>query len=299
MASVLPRALKVEGAMAVTITKLGKHIGARVEGVDLTSPVSEEGVSSIRDALFKHSVLVFHDQGLTDEEHVAFTERLGPLQLTMPSDPYGGGGPINRIANVDEQGDIIPPDDSRSLYQAGNTLWHSDGSFKPVPLKASLLSAKVVPPEGGETEFASLGAAYAALPEERKSELTGLVAEHSMAHSREQIAPGIMTDEWLNETPPVQHALVRTIPETGEKALHVGSYASKIIGWPLEKGRALLEELLDWSTQPQFVYRHSWRTNDLVMWDNRSSLHRGRPWDGHSYKRIMHRTTLAGDGSGV
>ena len=153
--------------------------------------------------------------------------------------------------------------------------------------------------ERGETEFASLGAAYAALPEERKSELTGLVAEHSMAHSREQIAPGIMTDEWLKETPPVEHALVRTIPETGEKALHVGSYASRIIGWPLEKGRALLQELLEWSTQRQFIYRHSWRTNDLVMWDNRSCLHRGRPWDGHSCKRIMHRTTLAGDGPTV
>lgn len=285
--------------MNATITTLEEHIGARVEGVDLTSPISEEEVRSIHNALFENSVLVFHDQDLTDEEHVVFTERLGPLQLTMASDPYGGGGPINRIANVDEHGDIIPPDDSRSLYQAGNMLWHSDGSFKPVPLKASLLSAKVVPPEGGETEFASMRAAYAALPEERKLELEGLVAEHSMAHSREQIAPGIITDEWLKETPPVEHALVRTIPETGEKALHVGSYASRIIGWPLEKGRALLQELLEWSTQRQFIYRHSWRTNDLVMWDNRSCLHRGRPWDGHSCKRIMHRTTLAGDGPTV
>ena len=285
--------------MNATITTLEEHIGARVEGVDLTSPISEEEVRSIHNALFENSVLVFHDQDLTDEEHVVFTERLGPLQLTMASDPYGGGGPINRIANVDEHGDIIPSDDSRSLYQAGNMLWHSDGSFKPVPLKASLLSAKVVPPEGGETEFASMRAAYAALPEERKLELEGLVAEHSMAHSREQIAPGIITDEWLKETPPVEHALVRTIPETGEKALHVGSYASRIIGWPLEKGRALLQELLEWSTQRQFIYRHSWRTNDLVMWDNRSCLHRGRPWDGHSCKRIMHRTTLAGDGPTV
>ena len=285
--------------MTVTITKLGEHIGARVEGADLTSSIGADEINTIRDALFQNSVLVFHDQDITDEEHVAFTERLGPLQLTMASDPYGGGGPINRIANVDERGDIIPPDDSRSLYQAGNTLWHSDGSFKRVPLKASLLSAKVVPPEGGETEYASLRAAYAALPEDRKSELEGLVAEHSMAYSREQIAPGAMTEAWLKDTPPSQQVLVRSIPETGKKALYVGSYASQIIGWPLEKGRALLKELLEWSTQPQFVYQHTWRTNDLVIWDNRSCLHRGRPWDGRSYKRIMHRTTLAGDGPSV
>ena len=153
-------------------------------------------------------------------------------------------------------------------------------------MKASLLSAKVVPPEGGETEYASLRAAYAALPEDRKSELEGLVAEHSMAYSREQIAPGAMTESWLKDTPPAQQVLVRTIPETGQKALYVGSYASQIIGWPLEKGRALLKELLEWSTQPQFVYEHTWRTNDLVIWDNRSCLHRGRPWDGRSYKRF-------------
>ncbi len=162
-----------------------------------------------------------------------------------------------------------------------------------------MLSAKVVPPRGGETEYASLRAAYAALPEPRKAQLERLVAEHSMAHSRAQIAPGLMSDAFRKETPPVRQVLVRTIPETGEKALYVGSYASHIIGWEREKGSALLEELLEWSTQPRFVYRHRWKTNDLVMWDNRTCLHRGRPWDNRVYKRIMHRTTLAGDGPTV
>ena len=204
-----------------------------------------------------------------------------------------------RVDEHDENGQIIPPDDTRSLYQAGNTLWHSDGSFKSVPLRASLLSAKIVPPADGETEYASLRAAYAALPEDKRASLEGLVAEHSMAHSRAQIAPHLMSEAFKKETPAVKHVLVRTIPETGEKALYVGSYASHIIGWPIERGATLLKELLEWSTQPQFVYQHKWRINDLVMWDNRSCLHRGRPWDNGTYKRIMHRTTLAGDGPTV
>ena len=267
--------------------------------IDLTSPIDDATADRLRDALFRNSVLVFNKQAITDEQHVAFTRRLGPLQMTMVSDPYGGGGPINRFSNLDENGELIPPDDDRSLYQAGNTLWHSDGAFKRVPLRASLLSAKVVPPEGGETEYASLRAAYAALPERKKAELEGLVAEHSMAYSRAQIAPNLMSEAWLKETPPVRHILVRTIPETGEKALFVGAYASHIVGWPLEKGRALVEELLEWSTQRPFVYQHEWQADDLVIWDNRSCLHRGRPWDGGTYARIMHRTTLAGDGPTV
>ncbi len=283
----------------MTIVPLGEHIGAEVRDVGAGSPHAEETFAELRRALYRHSVLVFHDQDISDEQQVAFTRGFGRLQMTIASDPYGGGGPINRIANVDEEGRLIPPRDKRSLYQAGNNLWHSDGSFKSVPLKASMLSAKVVPPRGGETEYASLRAAYATLPESRKVQLEGLVAEHSMAYSRSQIAPGLMTEAFLKATPPVRHMLVRTVPETGEKALYVGSYASHVIGWDIEKGRALLEELLEWSTQPQFVYRHRWKANDLVMWDNRTCLHRGRPWDNGVYKRIMHRTTLAGGGPTV
>ena len=288
-----------KGSMEMTILPLGDHIGAEVRGIDVASPHGEETFAQLRRALYGHSVLVFHDQDISDEQQVAFTRGFGRLQTTLASDPYGGGGFINRIANVDEEGRLIRPRDKRSLYQAGNMLWHSDGSFKAVPLRASMLSARVVPPRGGETEYASLRAAYAALPQHRKDQLEGLVAEHSMAHSRAQIAPGLLTEAFRKETPPVRHVLVRTVPELGEKALYVGSYASHIIGWEREKGRALLEELLEWATQPKFVYRHQWETNDLVMWDNRTCLHRGRPWDNAVYKRIMHRTTLAGDGPTV
>ena len=150
-----------------------------------------------------------------------------------------------------------------------------------------------VPPAGGETEYASLRAAWASLPEERQALIEDLAAEHSIAWSRQQIAPGLMDDQFLEDTPPAPHPLVRTTPETGEKALLVGSYATHVVGWPLEKGRALLAELLEWATQPRFVYRHEWRRHDLVMWDNVGCLHRGRPWDGR-HRRVMHRTTLSG-----
>jgi alpha-ketoglutarate-dependent 2,4-dichlorophenoxyacetate dioxygenase len=285
--------------MGVKVNRLEEYIGAEVEGVDITAPIDEQTFRQLRDAFYKHSVLVFHDQDITDAQQVIFSEGFGPLEMSLPSDPFGGGGPIFKISNVDADGQVIPAEDPLTLYQSGNLLWHSDGSFREVPLRASLLSAKVIPPEGGETEFASQRAAYAALSPEKKSLLEGLVAEHSMAHSRAQVAPDLLRKSFQDEVPPVRQLLVRTISATGEKVLLIGSYASQVIGWPFEKGRDLLQELLQWSTQPQFVYRHQWRVNDLVMWDNRLCLHRGRPWDVGNDKRIMHRTTLAGEGSTV
>ena len=288
-----------DGRMPVTVNKLHEQFGAEIQGVDITSPIDGETAEALRDAFSQYSVLVFHDQEITDEQHVAFSEHFGRLQMTIKSDPYGGGGPINRLSNVDENGEIIPPEDARMKYYFGNELWHSDGAFTRVPFRGSLLSAKVVPPEQGETEYACVHAAYAALPEEKKDSLEGLIVEHSMAHSRAQVAPDLVAEAFQKDAPPVQHALVRTIPETGEKTLLVGSYASHVVGWPIEEGRTLLKELLEWSTQRQFVYSHTWRANDLVMWDNRHCLHRARSFDSARYKRIMHRTALAGDGPTV
>ena len=282
--------------MTLAIQPLEAHIGAAVQSIDITAPVGAETFARLRQALCQYSVLVFRDQPVTDAQHVAFSQGFGRLEMTMRNDPIGDGGPVGVIANVDRQGDIIPPEDARMMYTLGNALWHSDGSFKHVPLRGSLLAAKIVPPQGGETEFASLTAAYAALPAEKRADLEGLVAEHSLAHSREQIAPNLMSRAFLRETPPAEQALVRTIPETGAKALLVGSYATRVIGWPEEKGKTLLRQLLEWSTQARFVYRHPWRAHDLVVYDNRLCLHRGRPWDYGRFKRVLHRTTLAGDG---
>lgn len=285
--------------MTLKIRKLEEHIGAEVQGVDITSPIDAETFEQLRGALCEYGVLVFHDQEITNEQHVTFSKGFGTLEMTMPNDPIGDGGPIGIISNLDENGDIIPPEDSRTLYTVANTLWHSDGSFKRVPLRGSLLYAKIVPPKGGETEFASLTAAYAALPEQQKIDIENLIAEHSIAHSRAQIAPNLMSDAFQKDTPPVNQRLVRVIPETGKKALLVGSYTTHVHGLPAEEGKALLKELLEWSTQPQFVYRHTWRAHDLVVYDNRCCLHRGRSWDRGKYKRVLHRTTLAGDGPTV
>ena len=289
-----------EGFTKLTIVPLETHIAAEVRGLDAASPQGEETFAELRRALYRHSVLVFHDQDISDEQQVAFTRGFGRLQMTMASDPYGGGGPINRIANVDEEGRLIPPED-KPVPLSGRQHALAFRRFLQARPLAGLhaVGQGRAASCGGETEYASLRAAYAALPEPRKAQLERLVAEHSMAYSRAQIAPGLMSDAFRKETPPVRQVLVRTIPETGEKALYVGSYASHIIGWEREKGSALLEELLEWSTQPRFVYRHRWKTNDLVMWDNRTCLHRGRSWDNRVYKRIMHRTTLAGDGPTV
>ncbi len=280
--------------MSIAIRKLTEHIGAEVQGVDIASPIGDKTSKRLGAALVEHGVLVFRDQEITDDQHVAFTERFGRLEKTMKHDPIGDNVPIGVISNLDEHGDIIPPEDPRMQYTVGNTLWHSDGAFRPVPLRASFLAAKVVPPDGGGTEFASLCAAYAALSEEKKASLEGLVAEHSLAYSRGQTAPELMSEDFLRETPPTEQPVVRTIPETEQKALFVGSYAMSVNGWELEKGRALLGELLEWSTQPRFVYRHAWRANDLVAYDNRCCLHRGQSWDRARHKRLLHRTTLAG-----
>ena len=228
--------------MSVRIEKISEHIGAEVHGVDIASPIDRGTFSLLREAFHRHSVLVFRGQEISDDQHVAFSEGFGPLEMTIPSDPVGDGGPIGVICNVDDNGEVIPPGDKRMLYQKGNTLWHSDGSFRKVPLRGSLLSAKEVPPAGGETEYASLRAAYATLSDERKELIEDLVAEHSIAWSRQQIAPGLMEDEFLKDTPPAPHPLVRRIPESGEKVLLVGSYTTHIVGWPVEKGRALLAE---------------------------------------------------------
>ena len=212
--------------MSLRIEKISEHIGAEVHGVDIASPIDSGTFSLLREAFHRHSVLFFRGQEISDEQHVAFSEGFGPLEMTIPSDPVGDGGPVGVICNVDENNEVIPPDDQRMLYQRGNTLWHSDGSFRKVPLRGSLLSAKEVPPAGGETEYASLRAAYATLTDERKELIEDLVAEHSIAWSRQQIAPGLMDDEFLKDTPAAPQPLVRRIPESGEKVLLVGSYTT-------------------------------------------------------------------------
>jgi alpha-ketoglutarate-dependent 2,4-dichlorophenoxyacetate dioxygenase len=286
--------------MGITVRKLHPHFAAEIVGADLRD-VDDPTFAQIRAAFEEHSVLVFHDQHLTDDEQIAFTRRFGPLEETTRSIAQNTrvAPQIADLSNVDAEGNTLAADDRRMLYHKGNQLWHSDSSFKPVPAMASLLSAREVPPEGGETEYTSLRAAWDALPRAMQTRLDGLVAVHSFAYSRGLIAPGLLLPEQEAALPPVKHRLVRVNDVNGRKAVYLGSHASHIVGMPVDEGRRLLRDLLERATQPQFVFQHRWRGGDCVMWDNRAVLHRGRPWDTKRYRRVMHRTTVAGEGPTV
>ena len=281
--------------MPVTATRLTPHFAARIDGADLARPLDDAAWTAIRAALDEHSVLVFHGALLDDETQLAFSRRFGALEVTRSINP-AAGTPFARQSNLDiKTGDVIPDADRRMVYQLANRLWHSDSSFKPVPSLCSLLSARIVPPVGGATEFASTRAAYPSLPEHLKRLAETAIVVHDFAWSRDQIRPGFFTDAERAEYPPVRHPLVRTNPANGRKSLFLGAHASHIVGMPVAEGRALLTELLAHVTRPEFCYRHEWAEGDLVVWDNRCVLHRATPFDSVRHRRLMQRTTVAGD----
>jgi alpha-ketoglutarate-dependent 2,4-dichlorophenoxyacetate dioxygenase len=280
--------------MAIEVTPLHPCLGAEVHGVDLTRPVGPEVFAEIEAAFNRHGILVFPEQPVTDEQQLAFSRLFGPLEVN-PN--YAGAKMRLRpnvadISNLDAEGRVLARDDRRNLFNLGNQLWHTDSSFKRIPAKCSLLSARELPATGGETEFADLRAAWDALPEARQRELDGLVVEHSIFRSRSQIGFADFNDEIFKALPPVRQALVRHHPGSGRTSLYLASHASHIIGWPVEEGRALIEELIAFATQPQFVHRHRWTVGDLVIWDNRCTMHRGRPYDD-TQRRVLHRTTVS------
>jgi alpha-ketoglutarate-dependent 2,4-dichlorophenoxyacetate dioxygenase len=277
--------------VALRVTALTPGLAAQVDGVDIARPVDDATWAEIRAAFEEHSVLVFRGARLDDDTQVAFSRRFGALEVTKSINP-AAGTPFARQSNLDiKTGAVIPPDDRRMVYQLANMLWHSDSSFKPVPSLCSLLSARIVPPEGGATEFASTRAAYPSLPEALKHRVEGAVAVHDFAWSRDQVRPGFFTEEERAVYPSVRHPLVRTNPVNGRKSLFLGAHASHIEGRPVEEGRALLRTLLEHVTQPPFRYRHEWTQGDLVIWDNRCVLHRATPYDSTRHQRLLQRTT--------
>jgi alpha-ketoglutarate-dependent 2,4-dichlorophenoxyacetate dioxygenase len=281
--------------MTISVTRLTPCFAAQVDGVDTTRPIDEPTWADIRAAFEEHSVLVFRGQRLDDDAQVVFSRRFGSLEITRSINPAAGTS-FARQSNLDiKTGEVIPPDDRRMIYQLANMLWHSDSSFKEVSSLCSLLSARIVPPEGGATEFASTRGAYPSLPEGLKRRVETAIAVHDFSWSRDQIRPGFFTETERAEYPPVRHPVVRANPVNDRKALFLGAHASHIVGLPLEEGRALLKELLDHVTQPQFCYRHEWQEGDLIIWDNRCVLHRATPFDSTRHKRLMQRTTVSGD----
>jgi len=285
--------------LAITIRKLTPVFGAEITGVDLTR-LDDATFEHIEDAFETYSVLVFPNQNLDDDAQIAFSRRFGELEKTQGHIANNFQVKhVSEITNLDPDGKLMAPDDPRVLYRLGQRNWHSDSSFKRVPAKASLLHARKLPPDGGDTQFASLRAAYDALPEARKRELEDKVAIHHYAYSRRNGGYALTNEAEDKRFPSVPQAMIRANPVNGRKALYVGSHASHIRGMPEEEGRALLKELLDFATQEQFTYLHHWKVGDLVMYDNRAAVHRARPYKITEHPRILHRTTVMGEGPTV
>jgi alpha-ketoglutarate-dependent 2,4-dichlorophenoxyacetate dioxygenase len=290
------------GGKSVDITPLNPGFAGDVTGIDLTGTLTAPQVAAIEAGMDRFAVLVFHDQHFDDDTQLAFSRRFGELEISS-------GGEMARpedrrlklemadISNLDRSGKMREADDRVRLGALGNRLWHSDASFRAIPAKYSLLSARFVPTSGGNTEFADMRAAYDGLDAVTKVEIEDLVTEHSTAYSREMI--GFPKEDYgaanQGKLRPVRHRLVRTHPVTGRKSLYLSAHIGGIVGWPVPEARAFIRDLTEHATQRCFVHAHVWRAWDLVIWDNRTTMHRGRRYDDRREVRDMRRSTIRGD----
>jgi alpha-ketoglutarate-dependent 2,4-dichlorophenoxyacetate dioxygenase len=286
--------------MPVTIRPLHPVFVGEVAGIDCRGPLAPMEVAAIDQGMAEYAVLIFRDQAITDEQQIAFTRHFGELEnyntaghVRKREDHRLGPG-IADFSNLDKSGKIMSEADRVWFFKLGDRLWHSDSSFRPVPAKYSLLSGRVLPSWGANTEFADMRAAYDALDARTKAEVEDLVCEHSLIYSREAIGFSDLTPEETAAFRPVRQRLVRTHPVTGRKSLFLASHAGAILGWTIPEARMFLRDLTEHATQREFVYSHAWRPHDLVMWDNRSTMHRARRFDRNEVRDVR-RTTLAGD----
>jgi len=277
-----------------------------VTGIDLAQTMSSAMVRDVWEAIDRYAVLVFHDQRLSDEQLRDFAGKFGKLEIGRSAAEGGRRRlalpEIGDISNLDEEGRLRGRDDRRRLDSLGNRIWHTDASYMPVPVVLGMLHAVAVPPAsplgGGETEFADMRAAYDALPEPMKGAIDDLVAEHDVFWSRGQIGFTEFLPGEREKYPPSQQRLVRRHPGSGRKTLYLSAHASHIVGWPVPEGRILLYDLNLHATRPEFVHSHKWRVGDLVIWDNRCTMHRGRPHD-NSHPRDLRRATTLDIGSSL
>jgi alpha-ketoglutarate-dependent 2,4-dichlorophenoxyacetate dioxygenase len=286
--------------MTLTVQPLHDVFVAEIGGVDLTPPLPPDTVAAIELAIAEHAVLVFRDQRITDEQQLAFSRCFGELEETRGTGITKPGElrlhpAFADVSNLDVDNSVLARDNRRRLYSLGNMLWHSDSSFKPIPATYSLLSGRVVTDKGGETEFADMRAAYDAMDDGTKAEIADLHCEHSLIYSREALGFDGLTEAERATMRPVRQALVRTHPISGRKSIYLASHIGTIVGWPVPEARAFIRDLTEHATQRRFVYSHRWRPFDLVMWDNRCTMHRARRYDA-AQVRDMRRTTVAGTG---
>ena len=287
--------------MTVSIRQVGPCFAGEVSGVDLTKPLSREEVAAIEAGMDKYAVLVFHGQPVTDDQQIDFSRNFGAIESAVGSNITK---PEERrlrveladVSNLKKGNELFDRDDRRRMFNLGNRLWHSDSSFRATPAKYSLLSGRSVPSKGGDTEFADMRAAYDALDDETKAEIEDLICEHSLMYSRGLLGFSEFSPEEKAMFKPVRQRLVRTHPVSGRKSLFLASHAGAVVGWPMPEARAFLRDLNEHATQRQFVYTHKWRLYDLVMCDNRQTMHRARAFRDTKEPRDMRRTTIQGDG---
>lgn len=283
--------------MTLRITPLHPHIGARAEGVDLRRALSADEAAQVEAAMDRHAVLVFPGQDIDDDQQMAFATNFGPLETTRATVDVAKqrlAHPLmNDISNLDENGEILGADDRRRMFNLGNRLWHTDSSFKSTPAKYSMLHARSIPPEGGETEFADMRAAWDALPEKMKAQVKDMVCDHSLIYSRALLGFSEFNAEERQQFAPVPQRLVRRHAGSGRMSLFLSAHIGVIHGWPRPEAMALIRDLTEHATQREYVYQHRWSVLDLVVWDNRCTMHRGRPYEDKQYRRDMRRATLS------
>jgi alpha-ketoglutarate-dependent 2,4-dichlorophenoxyacetate dioxygenase len=282
--------------MAITVQPVTPSFAAEIGDVDLSAPLSASDVQDIKNAFATYAVLIFPDQHLSQDQHLDFARHFGPLETTIALHRKDAKLRVQKefadVSNLDPENNVWGKDSRQRMFQLGNRLWHTDSSFKRLPARASLLYARSIPPVGGHTEFADERAAYDALPEEMKRRIDGLVVEHSIFTSRARLGFTNFSDEERQGLPPVPQVLVRTIPESRRKSLYLASHAGRVFGMPEDEGRELIDQLVAQATQRQFLYTHRWRVHDLVIWDNRCTMHRGADFDDLRWKRDMQRATV-------
>ena len=273
-------------------------VGA-VSGVDLTRPLTKEEVAAIEAGMDRYAVLVFHDQNITDDQQMEFSLNFGAIEnakggnITKDHEYRLKKGMVD-VSNLDKEGKPLARDDRRRMFNLGNRLWHSDSSFRAIPAKYSILSARTVANEGGNTEFADMRNAYDMLDDKTRALVEDMVCEHSLMYSRGSMGFTELSEDERAMMKPVRQRLVRTHPVSGRKSLYLSSHAGNIVGWLVPESRDLLRDLNEHATQRENVYIHRWRQHDLVMWDNRQTMHRVRRFD-ETRPRDMRRTTIAGD----
>jgi alpha-ketoglutarate-dependent 2,4-dichlorophenoxyacetate dioxygenase len=281
---------------ALDIRPLHPLFAAEVLGADLRQPPSRELAAQIDAAMDRYAVLVMREQDIDDDQQLAFAKALGPLEPT----PAVVDAHLHRlkhremvdISNLEVDGSLLGAEDRRRMFNLGNRLWHSDSSFKATPAKHSILHARVIPPEGGETEFADMRAAWDALPDLTKQLIEPLVCDHSLIYSRALLGFDAFTEEERRAFAPVPQRLVRRHPGSGRRSIYLSSHIGAVHGWPRPEAMALIRDLTEHATQREFVYRHVWRPHDLLIWDNRCTMHRARPFDDRTFKRDLRRLTL-------